>query len=92
MNKRELISRVAAATGLEKRAVKHGLEAILATVSEGLRAGEKVKVVGFGTFKAARRRPRPAVNLQTMEKVLLPERRVVTFSPGLTLKQILNNH
>lgn len=90
MNKRELISRVAAATGLEKRAVKEGLEAILATVGESLRAGEKVKVVGFGTFKPARRRPRPAINLQTMEKVLLPERRVVTFAPGLTLKQIVN--
>ena len=91
MNKRELIARVAAATGLEKRSVKRGLEAILDTVSNTLRAGEKVKLVGFGTFKTANRRPRPAVNLRTMEKLMLPARRVVTFSPGLTLRKNLNH-
>ncbi|MGB9885982.1 MAG: HU family DNA-binding protein [Moorellales bacterium] len=90
MNKRELIARVAAATGLEKKAVRTGLEALLATVRETLGQGEKVKLVGFGTFRTAHRKPRPAVNLKTMEKVMLPARRVVTFSPGLPLKHNLN--
>ncbi|MBC7346086.1 MAG: HU family DNA-binding protein [Clostridia bacterium] len=91
MNKRELVARVARSTGLEKKTVRSGLEAILSTVRENLRAGGKVKLVGFGTFRTACRKPRPAINLQTMEKVILPERRVVTFSPGSTLKQTLNH-
>jgi nucleoid DNA-binding protein len=90
MNKQELVSRVATATGLENRTVKNTLETLLNTVSENLCAGEKVKLVGFGTFRTTRRRPRPAINLKTMEKITLPERRVVIFTPGVTLRQNLN--
>lgn len=90
MNKSDLVEHVSQVTGLRKRVVQDSVNALLQVVQEGLEKGEKVKMVNFGTFRTVTRRPRPAVNLQTMEKVYLPERRAVVFSPGRGLKGGLN--
>lgn len=86
MTKQELIKSVASATGLNKKTARQGLEAVLSGLVESLQVGEKVKVVGFGTFATAQRASRTAINLQTMERVTVPPRRVVTFSAGTPLK------
>lgn len=86
MTKRELVRSVASATGLNMKTARQGLEAVLGGLQESLQVGAKVKVVGFGTFATAQRARRTAINLQTMERVTVPPRRVVTFSPGAPLK------
>lgn len=92
MTKRELVYSIASATGLSMKTARQGLEAVLDGLKESLQVGEKVKVVGFGTFATAQRARRTAINLRTMERVTVPPRRVVTFSPGTPLKAKVQRH
>ncbi len=86
MNKTELVAAVAAKTALSKKDAEKALSAVLETVSETLAAGEKVQLVGFGTFETKERSERTAKNPRTGETVTVPASRVPGFKAGQALK------
>jgi DNA-binding protein HU-beta len=86
MNKAELIERVARDTGLTKADSLRVIDAFLDTVTKTLRKGEKVTLVGFGSFQTARRRARNGRNPQTGTLIKIAARRVPKFVPGKELK------
>ena len=86
MNKTELVAAVAAKTALSKKDAEKALSAVLETVSETLAAGEKVQLVGFGTFETKERGERTAKNPRTGETVTVPASRVPAFKAGQALK------
>ncbi len=86
MNKEQLIDRVAGKTGLSKKDANAALDAILEGITGALRKGEKVTLVGFGTFSVRRRKAREGRNPQTGEKIKIPARKVPAFTAGKELK------
>ena len=86
MNKAELIERVARDTGLTKADSLRAIDALLDNVTKSLRKGEKVTLVGFGSFQTARRRARTGRNPQTGTPIKIAARRVPKFIPGKELK------
>ena len=86
MNKAELIERVARDTGLTKADSLRAIDALLDNVTKSLRKGEKVTLVGFGSFQTARRRARNGRNPQTGTLIKIAARRVPKFIPGKELK------
>lgn len=86
MNKAELIERVARDTGLTKADALRAIDALLDNVTKSLRKGEKVTLVGFGSFQTARRRARNGRNPQTGSLIKIAARRVPKFIPGKDLK------
>ena len=86
MNKTELVAAVAAKTELSKKNAEKAVAAVLETVAETLAAGEKVQLVGFGTFEAREREARTAKNPRTGETVEVAPSRVPAFKAGQALK------
>ena len=86
MNKTELVAAVAAKTELSKKNAEKAVSAVLETVAETLAAGEKVQLVGFGTFEAREREARTAKNPRTGETVEVAPSRVPAFKAGQALK------
>lgn len=86
MNKEQLIERVASKTGLSKKDANAALDAILDGIASALKKGEKVTLVGFGTFTVRRRKAREGRNPQTGEKIKIPARKVPAFTAGKELK------
>ncbi|MBN2907998.1 HU family DNA-binding protein [Polycladomyces sp. WAk] len=90
MNKSELVDRVAAATGKTKKESAQVVEAVLSTIAEALRNGEKVSLVGFGNFEVRERAARTGRNPQTGETIQIEASRVPAFRPGKQLKEAVN--
>lgn len=86
MNKTELVAAVAAKTAMSKKDAEKALTAVLDTVVETLAAGEKVQLVGFGTFDVKKRDERSAKNPRTGEIVKVPATKVPAFKAGQALK------
>ena len=86
MNKTELAAAVAAKTELSKKNAEKAVAAVLDTIAETLAAGEKVQIVGFGTFEVRERQARTAKNPRTLETVEVPACRVPAFKAGQGLK------
>ena len=86
MNKTELVAAIAAKTELSKKNAEKALAAVLDTVAETLAAGEKVQLVGFGTFETRDREARTAKNPRTGETVQVAASRVPAFKAGQALK------
>ena len=86
MNKTELVAAVAAKTEMSKKNAEKAVAAVLETVAETLAAGEKVQLVGFGTFEAREREARTAKNPRTGETVTVPATRTPAFKAGQALK------
>jgi DNA-binding protein HU-beta len=86
MNKEQLVERVAEKTGATKKDVADVLNSALEMVSAALKKGEKVTLVGFGTFLVRKRRAREGRNPQTGAKIKIPARRVPAFAAGKELK------
>ena len=72
MNKTELVASVAEKAGLTKKDSEKAVNAVLAAVSESLQKGEKVQLVGFGTFEVRERKARKAQNPQTKKEITIP--------------------
>jgi len=87
MTKHELISKVSEKTGLSKKASALAVDAVLDAIAEALAAGEKVHLIGFGTFEVRERAARIARNPQTGEPVEVPATRVPAFKAGKGLKE-----
>lgn len=86
MNRAELVEAIAAKTETSKVDTERLLGAFLEEVTTALARGEEVKLVGFGSFKAARRAARVGKNPQTGAAVAIPARSVPVFKPGRELK------
>ena len=87
MNKAELIEKVANQTGLAKRTSGKAVDAAVSAISDCLAKGEKVTLVGFGTFGVRQRKARRGVNPQTGATLQIPAKRVAKFVAGKTLKE-----
>jgi DNA-binding protein HU-beta len=90
MNKNELVSAVAQQAGLEKSKAQAAVEAVFSTISNELKNGGDVRLVGFGNFTASKRAATTGRNPQTGAEVKIPERTVPKFSAGKGLKDALN--
>lgn len=90
MKKSELVEAVAAASGLTKADATRAIDATFATITEALKAGNKVPVAGFGTFAVSQRGERNGRNPQTGATVVIPARKAVTFKAGTALKESIN--
>ena len=90
MNKAELVTAVAAKTGLSKKDSEKAVNAALDTIIENLAAGEKVQLVGFGAFEAKERCARVGRNPRTKEQMDIPASRVASFKVGKALKEALS--
>lgn len=88
MNKKELIDALASKTGKSRKEASEFLEAFLNTVTEELKKGEAVNLVGFGSFKVVDRPAREARNPRTGEKIQIPARKVPVFRVGKGLKDM----
>ena len=91
MKKVELIEAVAAKAGITKADAGRAVDATIATITEALVKGDKVPLVGFGTFAVSERAARTGRNPQTGETVEIAARRAVTFKAGAALKDAVNN-
>jgi len=87
MNKTELVEEVSGEVGLSKRETQKVIDAIIGTIGDTLAAGEKVTLVGFGTFGVRQRMARTGRNPQTGAALQIPAKRVAKFLPGKTLKE-----
>ena len=90
MNRTELVAAMAEKTQLSKKDAEAALKAFVDVVSEEMKKGEKVQLVGFGTFTAKEREAREGRNPQTGEKVKIAARKAVTFKAGTALKESVN--
>lgn len=90
MKKAELVEAVATATGLTKADVTRVMESIFETITESLKAGNKVPVAGFGTFDVSTRAARSGRNPKTGETIEIAARNAVTFKAGSALKDAVN--
>lgn len=86
MNKEELVDRIASKTGLTKKDAMDAVNTTLDTVALTLKKGEKVTLVGFGTFLVRRLRARDGRNPQTGDRIKIPAKKVPRFTPGKELK------
>lgn len=89
MNKAELIARVATDTRLTKADATRALDSLLDNVSRALKKGDKVTLVGFGTFGVSRRKARGGRNPQTGTPIKIAARRVPKFTAGKELKALV---
>ena len=87
MNKAELIEEVAGEVGLSNRTAGKAISAAVSAISDCLARGEKVTLVGFGTFQIVSRKARRGINPQTGAALQIPAKKVAKFTPGKTLKE-----
>jgi DNA-binding protein HU-beta len=90
MNKAELIVRVARDAGLTKADARRAIDAFLENVGKTLKRGEKVTIVGFGSFGVGRRRARDGRDPRTGALIRIAARRVPKFSPGKELRELVS--
>lgn len=87
MNKAQLIDSMAEKAGLTKADAKKALDAFVETVGETLKAGDKLALVGFGTFSVAERGERTGRNPQTGKTITIAAKKVVKFKAGAELAE-----
>ncbi|HIZ01097.1 MAG TPA: HU family DNA-binding protein [Candidatus Bacteroides merdipullorum] len=85
MNKSDLISIMAAEGGMSKVVAKNALDAFIAAVTKAMKEGDKVALVGFGTFSVSERAERSGINPVTKQLIKIPAKKVVKFKPGTDL-------
>ena len=90
MNKTELIAAMAEKSELTKKDAGAALDALTAAVEDALKAGDKVQLVGFGTFEVKARAARTGINPQTKKPVKIAASKAPTFKAGKALKDALN--
>ena len=90
MNKTELVSAVAEKTEFTKKDAEKAINAVLEAVEEALAKGDKVQLVGFGTFEVRERAARTGRNPQTGEEIKIEAAKVPAFKPGKALKDAVS--
>jgi len=87
MNKGDLVEEVSAETGLTKRASGEAIGAVIDGITDALARGEKVTLVGFGTFRVVQRKARTGRNPQTGGTIQIPTKKAPKFMPGNGLRE-----
>ena len=90
MNKTELIDKIAAGAGLNKAEAKKALDATTAAIKEALVKGDKIQLVGFGTFSVNERPAHDGINPATKEKIKIAAKKVAKFKAGAELADAVN--
>jgi DNA-binding protein HU-beta len=90
MNKAELVEALAKETGATKKAAEQSLNAITEIISKSLKKGDKVQLVGFGSFEVRKRAARKGRNPQTKEEIKIPASKAPVFKAGKALKDLVN--
>lgn len=87
MNKSELVAKVAEKSGLTKKDAEKSVAAVFETITDALVDGDKVQLVGFGTFEVRDRKERQGQNPQTKKPIVIPATKVPAFKAGKSLKE-----
>ena len=87
MNKAELIDAMAASAGLSKADAKKALDSFVGAVTNALKDGDRVALVGFGSFSVSTRAARKGRNPQTGKEISIPAKKVVKFKAGAELSK-----
>ena len=90
MNKSELINHIADEADISKAAATRALDAVISAITSTLKKGGKVALVGVGVFSVSKRKAREGRNPKTGEAIKIAARKVPKFTPGKTLKKVLN--
>lgn len=90
MNKTELVANVAEKAGLTKKDAEKAVNAFYSTIEAALIEGDKVQLIGFGTFEVKERAPRKGRNPQTGEEIDIPASKNPVFKAGKALKEAVN--
>ena len=90
MNKTELVAAIADKAGISKKDADAAVAAFVATVTDAMKAGDKVSLVGFGTFEAKERAARTGVNPKTKETIQIAASKTPAFVAGKGLKDSIN--
>ena len=90
MNQTELIEKIAASANLTKADSKKALEATVAAIAEALTNGDKVQLVGFGTFAVTEKPAREGINPATKQKIQIAAKKVAKFKAGAELANAVN--
>ena len=89
MNKSELIEKIAAGAGLSKADAKKALDATTAAIKDALVAGDKVQLVGFGTYSVTERPAHEGINPATKQKIKIAAKKVAKFKAGAELNELI---
>lgn len=90
MNKGDLISKIADSANLSKAQATDALNAVLDGITDSLKGGDKVTLIGFGTFSVSHREARSGRNPQTGETIQIAAKNVVKFKPGKEISDAVN--
>lgn len=90
MNKADLIAAIAAKTGETKKSAEASVNAFVDVITESLVKGDKVQLVGFGSFEVRKRTARKGRNPQTKEEIKIPASKAPVFKAGKALKDLVN--
>ncbi len=91
MNKTELVAAIADKAGVSKKDAEASFNAFVTVVGETLKKGDKIQVVGFGTFEVAERAARTGLNPRTKETIKIPASKSPKFKAGKALKDVVNS-
>ena len=90
MNKSDLIAAIADKTGTTKKSAEASLNAMTEVITDALVKGDKVQLVGFGSFEVRKRAARKGRNPQTKEEIKIPASKAPVFKAGKALKDLVN--
>ena len=89
MNKAELISAIAEEAGLSKADSKKALDGFIKSVSDALKSGDKVSLIGFGSFSVSEKAARQGINPATKTQIQIAAKKVVKFKAGAELSELV---
>ena len=90
MNKAELVSAIAEKTNTTKKSTEESLDALVEVITNTLAKGDKVQLLGFGSFEVRKRAARKGRNPQTKEEIKIPASKAPAFKAGKALKDAVN--
>ena len=91
MKKADIISKIVEATNLKRAEADEAITSFLDSIKEGLKNGEKITIIGFGSFSVVERKARMGRNPQTGEEIEIPAKKTVKFNPAVKLKEEVND-
>jgi DNA-binding protein HU-beta len=89
MNKAQLINEVAKRSGLTKKDAKAAVDAVFSAIKDALAKGQRVRLIGFGTFEVRKRNQRRGKNPKTGQTITIPARKVPAFKASSELKRVV---
>lgn len=90
MTKTELVANVAEKAGLDRKRADKAVNAVFDSIKQALVEGDKVQIIGFGTFENRERAERKGRNPRTGEEITIPASKLPAFKVGKTLKELVN--